>query len=140
MMNLSETELLRHVGELLRAGHRVEFKVSGHSMRPFLFPDRDLVILERPGALRKGHIVLAKTADHGYVMHRIIGIADGQITLKGDANWYQHEHCAKADVLGMVTEIHHSGRILDPYSFTQMLKLRAWNGIGMLRRAFKRNP
>lgn len=101
--------LIPEIASLLREGKRVLFTPTGSSMRPFIEGGRDTVILELLPAVHKGDICLVQLpggdeSSH-YVLHRVIQVENGQVTLQGDGNLRGIEHCRIADVLGTVVRI-----------------------------------
>ena len=87
-------------------GREVILPVNGTSMLPFIVGGKDSVVLFKPGALRKGDIVLAYTMEKGYVIHRIDSIGgDGVHALLGDGNLAQREHCKIADIKAVATHV-----------------------------------
>jgi len=87
-------------------GREVILPVNGTSMLPFIVGGKDSVVLFKPGALRKGDIVLAYTMEKGYVIHRIDSIGgDGVHALLGDGNLAQREHCKLADIKAVATHV-----------------------------------
>lgn len=62
-------------------------EVDGRSMTPtYQLGDIVLIGQPTPADLHVGHIVTVKSADGSMYTHRIIGIRDGQLQLKGDGN------------------------------------------------------
>ena len=98
--------LIPEVGRLIEEGHTVRMTVRGRSMRPFIEDGRDKVILAKADNLRVGDVVLAKTLEKSYVIHRLteMDAATGQCILRGDGN-LDLEHCHKDDILAKVTDI-----------------------------------
>lgn len=75
-------------------------------MRPFIEDGRDKVILAKADNLRVNDVVLAKTLEKSYVIHRLTEMDDatGECILRGDGN-LDLEHCTKEDILAKVTDI-----------------------------------
>ncbi|MFZ5910747.1 MAG: signal peptidase I [Chloroflexota bacterium] len=75
--------------------------VNGVSMEPG-YHSGDLVIVRRARAYQVGDVVTYCDAEMGaYVIHRIIGIEQGQIVLKGDNNsWIDAYHPAQDEIIG----------------------------------------
>lgn len=87
-------------------GREVILPVNGTSMLPFIVGGKDSVALHKPGALRKGDIVLAYTQEKGYVIHRIDKMGgDGSCALLGDGNLKQREHCQLPDIKAIATHV-----------------------------------
>jgi len=124
-------EAIRMVGE----GVSVTFPVRGFSMLPFIVGGRDSVILQRPGNLRVGDVVLAWVEDERYVVHRIIQIAGERVTLMGDGNIAGVEHCRLSDVKAIATHVvKPSGRHRSLQSVWMMRAARWWFAVRPVRR------
>lgn len=106
IMQIDNELLMPEIGSLINDGHTVRMTVRGRSMRPFIEDGRDKVILARADNLRVGDVVLAKTQEKSYVIHRLTEMndADGECVLRGDGN-LDLEHCRKDDILAKVTHI-----------------------------------
>ena len=73
----------------------------GCSMRPMLRNRRDRVIVLPVGEerLKKYDLPLYRRPDGKYILHRIIGVRDGEYIIRGD-NTYVREHVRDAWILG----------------------------------------
>lgn len=85
--------------ELLRQGETRRILVRGNSMRPYLVHERDYVCLKKLQEVHVGDIVLAEVQPSRYIMHRVIGIDDKGMTMRGDGN-LTTEKCSVDDVRG----------------------------------------
>ena len=97
------SEAIRLVGE----GVEVIFPVNGRSMRPFIEGGRDSVVLVRPTNVKPMDVVLAKTEDNRYVVHRVLEIAGDRVTLMGDGNLQGREHAECKQIYAKVTHVVH---------------------------------
>lgn len=113
------------IGNMLAEGRSVTFTAKGRSMFPFIKGGRDKVTLIRKGDVRKGDIVLARTPE-ACILHRVIRISGNDLTLMGDGNIRQKEHCRKEDILGTVSTIDRNGKTTDCSSFLEKLKYTIW--------------
>ena len=88
-------------------------RVAGLSMSPALRPG-DLVIVRKNARPREGSIVLVRTAGHGAVLHRVVGIGpDGSVTTRGDANAVNDsEKVRRPDIAGVVVRVVPAGKLL----------------------------
>ncbi|MDE6680343.1 MAG: S24/S26 family peptidase [Muribaculaceae bacterium] len=102
--------LLGQVCAMLAEGRKVKLRAKGNSMRPFIHGDEDTLVLAPVSVLRPWDIVLARTCESNYVVHRIISIKNGRVTLAGDGNLYRREECDITDVFGIVVTLIRSGR------------------------------
>jgi len=94
-------EAIRLVGE----GVSVTLPVNGQSMLPFIIGGKESVILQKSDELEVGHVVLAWADDSHYVVHRIVGIDAGRLTLMGDGNLSGKEYCKVTDVKAKVSHV-----------------------------------
>ncbi|MBQ9215796.1 MAG: S24/S26 family peptidase [Prevotella sp.] len=116
-------EAIRLVGE----GVCVTLPVNGRSMLPFIIGGRESVILQRPGKVKVGDIVLAWVEGSRYVIHRIIEIKDNHITLMGDGNVSGMEHCAIDDIKAFATHVVDARRQTHPlYSRWRRVAAQLW--------------
>ena len=97
------SEAIRLVGE----GVEVIFPVNGRSMRPFIEGGRDSVLLVKPVDVKPMDVVLAKTDDNRYVVHRVLEIAGDRVTLMGDGNLQGREHAECKQIYAKVTHVVH---------------------------------
>lgn len=104
-MTIPNEILLEQASDLLSRGIEVVIMTKGNSMLPFIHGERDSVNLKRKDTVEVGDIVLARIAKGKYVLHRVFSIDGDSLVLMGDGNLQGTESCARADVLGTVTEI-----------------------------------
>ncbi len=102
---MNDQEVLNEVLKLLDEGLSVTLPVKGTSMLPFIVGGKESVILQKPEEPKIGEIVLAWVDERRYVIHRIIGISHGRVTLMGDGNLRGVEYCSVCDIKGLVTHI-----------------------------------
>lgn len=104
--------LISEIKHAIEQGKSATFRVKGYSMRPFLDNNRDIVKIEQvtPEAISVRDVVLAEIEPKRYVLHRVIGRTDNQLTLKGDGNVRGVEHCLDTQVVGIVTAFYRKGR------------------------------
>lgn len=117
-------KFLPEVVRLLNEGHTVTLRLRGYSMRPFLENNRDKALLTKAVDIKKGDPVLAEISPGHYVLHRIVDISGGTVTLLGDGN-LTVERCRTEDVKGSVTGFYRKGR--DVMDRTDGMKWRAYS-------------
>lgn len=117
--------LLPQVVALLDEGHTVTLPLRGRSMRPFLEDGRDKALLasikEPP---KVGDAVLAEVMPQHYVLHRIIDIDNGHVTLRGDGN-LGCEQCNVDDIRAKAIGFYRKGR--EKLDSTDGLKWRIYS-------------
>lgn len=100
--------LMPEIIRMLENGHTVILRLKGFSMRPFLEDGRDKALLKRPSNLKKGDPVLAEISKGHFVLHRIISIDNGNVTLQGDGN-INTEVCRLNDIKGVAIGFYRKG-------------------------------
>ncbi|MCQ2162684.1 MAG: S24/S26 family peptidase [Bacteroidales bacterium] len=108
-MSLPNEEFFSTVEELLAEGKSVSMKPKGNSMIPFIRSGRDTVVLSPlTREVQVGDIVLFVIAGR-HILHRVFSIDGDFLTIMGDGNIRGKEHCSRADVVAVVTEIIREG-------------------------------
>ena len=135
-LSIPNEVLLPEVEKLLSLGTCVTLRTKGNSMLPFIVGDRDCVTLEPTDNFTPGDIVLAHLRKKDqYVLHRILSIKDGLVTLMGDGNLYGREYCQVTDICGKVRTILRKGKItIDPNNKTERRKAAIWLKLLPVRR------
>lgn len=132
---MTDEQIIQEAVRLVQDGVNVTFPVKGRSMLPFIFGGRESVILQKPGSLQRGQVVLAQVGPDRYVVHRIIKIEQGRITLMGDGNICGTESCTPSNVLAIATHVvDEKGKRRTLESKGQMFKAKVWYRIRPLRR------
>ena len=126
--------LLSEVAALLAEGRESELLTRGDSMRPFILGDRDSVVLRKTDRLKPGDIALARLADGRWVLHRIVSIGNGNVTLKGDGNLTGTECCLETDIAGIAIEVLKPHRRVDCRSEKALRRARWWNALSVAQR------
>lgn len=89
--------------DLLLEGQSVQIRVQGQSMLPFFRSGSTITLRPlRNGDLRRGNVVMALAPSGYYVVHRIIRVANGTVTLLGDGNTVGTETMPISQVYGIV--------------------------------------
>ncbi len=131
-VSLPNEIMLAEVARLLDEGHPVEIRTKGSSMLPFIVGERDSVRLVRK-PFAAGDMVLAKISSGIWVLHRVVSVADGTVTLKGDGNLRGTEQASASDVVGVVEAIlKPDGREFMP----SVRRAARWNALPYIVRRF----
>lgn len=126
--------LLGEVSRLVEGGETVTLMAKGFSMLPFIVGGRDSVVLERPGELNTGMIVLAYVMGNRYVLHRIIALDGDKVTLMGDGNLKGVEMCRREDVKAVATKIVRPSGEVDCFGKSHQRKAELWKRLLPVRR------
>ena len=105
MQKKDDAMILSEAIRLVSEGIEVTFPVNGRSMRPFIEGGRDSVVLVRPENVKPMDVVLAKTDDGRYVIHRVMEMAGDRVTLMGDGNLLGREHTECKQIYAKVTHV-----------------------------------
>ena len=122
------------VRQYIQQGETAIIFVKGYSMRPFIEHTRDRVFLEKRDTYNVGDAVLAQIAPGHYVLHRIIEKQGDSLTLQGDGNIDQVEHCREQDVSGVVTQYIRPHRIIPADDPKLIRRIRLWRKLRPIRR------
>jgi hypothetical protein len=132
---MTDEQIIQEAVRLVADGVSVTFPVKGRSMIPFIIGGRESVVLQKPGNLQRGQVVLAQVGPDRYVVHRIIKVEPDCITLMGDGNIRGTESCLPSNVLAIATHVvDEKGQRRTLNSKGQMFKARVWYVIRPLRR------
>ena len=95
------------ITELLEEGATFKIVVRGYSMLPLLGFGRDTIILRRVNSSEdiSGRIAMFRNENGRIVVHRIIGINSGIISLRGDGNLYQVEQCKREEIVAVLESV-----------------------------------
>ena len=102
---MTDNEIIEEAIRLVREGVSVTLPVNGNSMLPFIIGGKESVILQGPGLIDVGDVVLAWVDGCRYVVHRIIRINGDRVTLMGDGNLAGTEHCTLNDINAIATHV-----------------------------------
>lgn len=84
-IKIAESEaLFSFTEETVANGGSIKIKIAGYSMYPLVASRRDSVLLTKAQKIKKGDVPLIKRDDGSFVLHRVVGIKDGALMLRGD--------------------------------------------------------
>ncbi len=130
---VSVTELMPIVKERIAAGGEAVITVKGTSMSPFFVDGETSVTLGSvAGPLRKLDVVLYESSG-GYVLHRIVGMKNNQLSIEGDA-LRKPETIAAAAVIAVVLSHRRGERIILRDDARYLANVRWWRFFRPLRR------
>ncbi len=103
---VKNSDLFADVEDIVSGGGRIQLRVKGGSMRPFLRDGRDIACLapvDKAG-LRPGMVVLFRHHNN-HILHRIRRIDGNRLTIKGDGNYRVTEISTRDNVAAQVERI-----------------------------------
>ena len=132
---IDDSVILSEAVRLVNEGVEVTFSVNGRSMRPFIEGGRDSVVLVKPVDVKRLDVVLARTDDGRHVVHRVLSVDGGRVTLMGDGNLCGRETCGMDGVLAKVTHVVRPGDRRRPLDSASMrLAVKMWVALLPFRR------
>ena len=99
--------------------------LRGRSMRPFLEHERDKALLQIVEQVKVGDAVLAEITPGHYVLHRIIKMENGQVTLRGDGN-LGCEYCRVEDIRAKAIGFYRKGRTKPDSTNGRKWRIYSW--------------
>ena len=90
------------ITDSISKGKEVNLTVTGDSMYPLLKSRVDTVVLTIPKTLKKRDIVFYKRDNGSYILHRILKIKDGILTIAGDNELKKEFPVREDQVIGVV--------------------------------------
>ena len=117
------------IADLLDEGAQFKIVVRGYSMLPLLGFGRDTIILRRVDTHEdiSGRIAMFRGENRRIVVHRIIGINGGIVSLRGDGNLYQVEQCRREEIIAVLESVvRESGKEISCTSRRWHRKERLW--------------
>ena len=98
---------LRDIEGIVEVGESFKLHVTGFSMLPLLGYGRDNILIRRIDAEEDitGRIAMFRTADGHIVVHRVVKVENGNVTLQGYGNPYKRELCRRSEIIGVVESV-----------------------------------
>ena len=121
--------VLENIERLIPPGGTFEMIVTGRSMLPLLGVGRDTILVRRVTADEDifHRIAMFRAVDGRIIVHRVIDVCDGVVTLRGDGNLVMRESCRRDEIIGVVERVIRSnGTIVDCTSGGWRMKERVW--------------
>ena len=122
--------LLEEYSRMLREDPRIRtlpLVISGYSMAPFLVHGRDTIYLSRlTRPIRRGDAVLYRRDSGQYVFHRVYRVADGTLTMVGDAQTELEYGIRPEQVIAIMTKARRKEKDLTPGSFWWWFFEKIW--------------
>lgn len=109
-IKISLNDLAPLILERLEMGESIEIIVTGISMFPLFFNERDKVTLKKPKKLKRKQIVFYKRDNGQYILHRIIKIKGDNIYCVGDNQTKIEGPLKREQFLGVVTHYVRKGK------------------------------
>ena len=127
-------EYISMLRELVREGNEVSMLITGSSMTPFLFHEKDSICFRTPDRpLRRGDMVFYKRDDGRFVMHRICKVRSEGYYIVGDAQTEIEGPVRQDQIFAVITKVHRKGKWLGPGNFWWEFFAHVWLWVIPLR-------
>lgn len=133
---LSEAELIQKLETWFAVGSGpFPLSVTGHSMVPFILPERDTAFLfPCTGKVKTGDVVLVLTSNGRLLLHRVKKTDGEKLVTAGDALGYTDESSAAADVIAVCRRVERKGRVYGEKSLYWLFFSEIWIHLLPLRK------
>ncbi len=124
MPKLNMETLLPFIEEAFNRGKDFRIPVTGTSMNPLLYQNRDFVKIIKPTLpLTIGDIPLYRRKDGAFVLHRVVDIKDnGEYVMCGDNQFILEHGITDANIIGIAKTLIIDGREIDVDKDPQYIK------------------
>lgn len=113
--------------ELVKEGNEVSLLITGSSMTPFLFHEKDTVCFKTPDRpLKRGDMVFFQRDDGRFVMHRICRVRPEGYYIVGDAQTEIEGPVREDQIFGLITKVQRRGKWLGPDAFWWRFFATVW--------------
>ena len=124
MPKLNMETLLPFIEEAFNRGADFQIPVTGTSMNPLLYQNRDFVKIVKPALpLKIGDIPLYRRRNGVFVLHRVVGIKpNGEYIMCGDNQFILEHGITDANIIGIAKTLVIDGREVDVDTDADYLK------------------
>ncbi len=124
MQKLNMESLLPFIEEAFNRGLDFQIPITGTSMNPLLYQNRDFVKIVKPQLpLKLGDIPLYRRNDGAFVLHRVVAIKDdGEYVMCGDNQFLLEFGITDENIIGVVKTLIIDGKEIDADTDSEYLK------------------
>lgn len=124
MPKLNMESLLPFIEEAFNRGLDFQIPITGTSMNPLLYQNRDFVKIFKPTLpLKIGDIPLYRRNDGAFVLHRVVGIKDnGEYIMCGDNQFLLEYGITDKNIIGIAKTLIINGKEIDVDTDAEYLK------------------
>ena len=100
--------------DVLNKDGELYFTNVGYSMYPLIKEREDILHIVQSNTYKKGDIILFKSKEDHYVLHRILKIKKDKIITAGDYNYFKDQPITIDQILGLLISIKKKdGKVID---------------------------
>ena len=127
MPKINMETMLPFIEEAFNRGLDFQIPITGTSMNPLLYQNRDFVRIVKPQLpLKLGDIPLYRRNDGAFVLHRVVGIKDnGEYIMCGDNQFILEYGITDKNIIGVTKTLIIDGKEIDTDTDLEYLKHKA---------------
>ena len=100
--------------DVLNKDGELYFTNVGYSMYPLIKEREDILHIVQSNTYKKGDVILFKSKEDHYVLHRILKIKKDKIITAGDYNYFKDQPITIDQILGLLISIKKKdGKVID---------------------------
>ena len=124
MPKVNMESLLPFIEEAFSRGLDFQIPITGTSMNPLLYQNRDFVKIQKPTLpLKKGDIPLYRRKDGAFVLHRVVDIKEnGEYVMCGDNQFILEYGITDANIIGIAKKLIIDGKEIDADTDAEYLR------------------
>ena len=124
MPKINMATMLPFIEEAFNRGLDFQIPITGTSMNPLLYQNRDFVKIIKPQLpLNLGDIPLYRRNDGAFVLHRVVGIKDnGEYVMCGDNQFILEYGITDKNIIGVAKTLIIDGKEIDVDTDSEYLK------------------
>lgn len=112
--SVSLSDIYDVMTEMLDSGGTVNFNPNGTSMLPTISNHGDRVVIKKMNRrLKKYELPLYRRSDGQFVLHRVVRVYENSYGMCGDNQWNIEKGITDSNIVGVVIQINHKGKIID---------------------------
>lgn len=126
MPKVNMETLLPYIEEAFNRGKSFRIPITGTSMNPLLYQNRDFVKIEKPTLpLKLGDIPLYRRNDGSFVLHRVVGLTEnGEYIMCGDNQTLLEYGITDKNIIGIAKTLIIDGREVDTDNDAEYLRYK----------------
>lgn len=121
--------LFDNIESIVAEGESFVLRVNGYSMLPLLGHRDDVIIVRRVDANEPitSRIAMFRGPKRNIIVHRVLSVDDGIVSLRGDGNLIQIERTPRSEIIGVVESVRRrSGKVVSCTSKSWRRRERRW--------------
>lgn len=134
-LKVSLEEISELVLGLLNDGIDVKINITGVSMVPMLFPNRDCVVLRKVNgeSVKVNDVILYKRDNGDYVLHRVWKVIENEFVMVGDGQRVLERGIYNENILAKVISFTRKGKVCNVENKKYKFYIFIWRLVRLFR-------